>query len=272
MSSWQNRNNIKPRPKPHPVIQVPHISQINVQMFDVILPPSSIFEIDSYEDTNHRINNFKNQMTNAVITFIIPSINRNTLLLTIKSLLSQNIDNWKAIVIFDGCQPADNELLKILNNNRILYFTINKTGLIKDKTHGAAGYVRNIGMNLVTTPWIGFVDDDDTLTPNYTEKLIEEIKYTPNADAISFRMIDNNDIYLPDHLNDIVVNHIGISFCYKTHLFRQGIKFEQCENEDFRLLNLLKINNKKIVISPFITYLVRNSLPINTILNRITIN
>lgn len=36
------------------------------------------------------------------ITFIIPSINRETLSRTIDSLFKQSNPNWKAIIIFDG--------------------------------------------------------------------------------------------------------------------------------------------------------------------------
>ena len=37
-----------------------------------------------------------------MITFIIPTIGRNTLTRTVISLLQQTNKNWKAIIIFDG--------------------------------------------------------------------------------------------------------------------------------------------------------------------------
>ena len=36
------------------------------------------------------------------ITFIIPTIGRDTLLNSINSLFNQTIKEWKAIIIFDG--------------------------------------------------------------------------------------------------------------------------------------------------------------------------
>jgi len=274
MSSWlkhTSKKRIIPQLQTTTHIQpiVPHNIQQFIPNHDVL--KDFLFNL-SYEDLLNKLHIFQNNFTDSIITFIIPSINRLSIKNTLKSLLDQKVSNWKAIVIFDGCQPDNSELLDLLNNPRFLYLNINKTGIIKDLTHGAAGFVRNLAMNLVTTQWIGFVDDDDSLMPYYTEKLLEEIKNTPSVDVISFRMIHNNQIYLPGFMNNIEINHIGISFCYKTQLFRDGFQFEQSENEDFKLLNSLKNSNKKIVISPFITYLVSNSSPMNTILNRIIIN
>lgn len=39
------------------------------------------------------------------ITFIIPTIGRETLGLSISSLLKQDTQNWKAIIVFDGIEP-----------------------------------------------------------------------------------------------------------------------------------------------------------------------
>jgi glycosyltransferase involved in cell wall biosynthesis len=270
MSSWLNRSN--PKPKQNTVTQISQVLPINVHKFDVILPSINIFEIDSYDDTIHRFNNFTNNNTDALITFIIPSINRDTLPFTIKSLLSQKYNKWKAIIIFDGCQPTSTELLNLLKDDRILYFSIKKLGLVKDIIHGAAGFVRNIGMNLVTTPWIGFVDDDDVILPNYINALTEELKINPTAELISFRMMDNDEILPPDTIYEIKSGRIGISFCFKTDLFKEGFKFVQSEQEDFDFIDRIKNANKKIILSPFITYIVRNSLIKTATRKRIVIN
>lgn len=284
MSSWLNKKshksisrkiptpniseqvNIRPLQNTNNTNTVKDLSENSINLLNELL------ENDTLDETIFKIKTFYNDSNNELITFIIPSINRTTLLRTITSLKKQKIDNWRAIVIFDGCKPYNPALLELLSDKHFLYFSIQKTGLIKNIQHGSAGFVRNIGMHFVNTPWIGFIDDDDTIMPNYTEKLIEEILNTPRADVISFRMIDNGIIYLPAHLNDIIINHIGISFCFKTVLFHNGFSFQQSEIEDFTLLNTFKNNNKKIIISPYITYCVRDSIPNGTILSRITIN
>ena len=218
----------------------------------------------AYEQQKQSINNKiivndLNITKDALITFIIPTINRHSLINTLLSLKSQKEDNWKAIIIFDGVYPSDIRLLDLLSDTHFTYFSIDKLGVTKGVNHGSAGYVRNIGMNLVNTEWIGFVDDDDILLPNYTEKIIEEIRITPLTDLIIFRMIDKNKIIPPVYLKTIELGKVGISFCFKTELYRQGFKFKQSEYEDFNLIKDIKDANKKIVISPYTTYIVRNS-------------
>lgn len=202
-------------------------------------------------DTDNLIQTIKGG--DALITFIIPTMNRVTLFNTIYSLISQTIDKWKAIVIFDGCSPSDQHLLAALNDKRFLCITITKLG-----TENHAGYVRNIGLELADTSWVGFVDDDDILTPNYIERLQEEIAITPSADAIVFKMADRGRIVPPLNYNSIVIGEVGISFAYKRSLIKEGFLFEPSSIEDFNLLKKMEIAKKQIVFSPFITYLVRH--------------
>lgn len=227
---------------------------------------------DLYMTSSYTIEQFNNNNTDALITFIIPTINRNTLSRALLSLQNQTITNWKAIIIFDGCKPTDTKLLELLSDNRFLYSSVKKIGVLKNIIHGAVGFVRNIGMSLVKTPWIGFLDDDDYLLPNYTQYLLEEIEINPLGDLILFRMIDNDNIIPPEYITDIQFRYVGISFCYKTSLFQEGYKFTQSEKEDYELINKIKNTQKKIVISPFITYIVRDSNIISDTLKRIIIN
>lgn len=266
MSSWLN--NAKPRK----IINNIQRSQRDVQPTTINYSSYDLLHHISSHDVSIKIQKFSDKCTNAFITFIIPSINRETLYETLMSLQKQTIDNWKAIIIFDGCEPTDKNLIELLSNDHFLHFSINKLGVIRDLTHGAAGFVRNIAMNIVTTPWIGFLDDDDCLLPTYTSALLEEIKITPSTDVVLFRMIDKDQIIPPNYINNIVRDYVGISFCYKTALFREGFQFEQSEKEDFNLLNSIKNAKKKMVISPFITYLVRDSKFIYSNLPRIMIN
>jgi len=224
-------------------------------LFDKIMKTPTIPKEICFDTHDESI---EQRLEDGLITFIIPTINRPALINTLLSLKSQKIDNWKAIVIFDGCIPSDVRLLDLLSDKHFTHFSIDKVGTIKGIKHGMAGYVRNIGMDLVNTQWIGFVDDDDVLLPDYTEKLLEEIMITPHADLILFRMIHNEMIPSID-VKTIEVGHVGISFCFKTELYKRGFKFKQSEREDFNLIKDIQHMNHKIVISPYITYRVKNS-------------
>ena len=193
-----------------------------------------------------RITNFRPKSTLDQITFIIPSINKPSLERSLTSLKNQTNPNWNAIVVFDGVPTTFEN-----TDNRIQFITINKKG------NGYAGYVRNEGIKYVKTEWVGFLDDDDTLTSDYVEKFHLELE--KQADVIIFKMKYTDGLVLPleDHTT-FIQNNVGISFCLKTSIFQiEGIQFNQCEIEDFDLLNRLREQNKKIVISDHITYLVR---------------
>lgn len=228
----------------------------------------------NYQETNLKIQSFQSKHNDSLITFIIPSINRDTLLQTLLSIINQTNTQWKAILIFDGCEPSSPELFHLLQDDRFLYFSIHKTGIESNTNniHGKAGFVRNIGMQLVTTPWIGLVDDDDTLTPNYIDTLINEYHQTPNADLILFRMLNKIHIYPPNQLMTIERNKVGISFCFQTKLVQEGFRFNQSQNEDFEFIHQIDQAHKIIVISSEITYLVGKSKYLPIFSPRIVLN
>ena len=116
----------------------------------------------------------------ANITFIIPTIGRDTLHTTVESLLNQTCSMWKAIVVFDGVKPSFQT-----EDER---FLILKTERMKKECNNNAGYVRNYGIQFATTDWVAFVDDDDTLRNDYVERFIEESN-DYDADVILFRMV-----------------------------------------------------------------------------------
>jgi glycosyltransferase involved in cell wall biosynthesis len=266
MSSWISRHTNKKK-----IIPVNISSNIPIQKID--LSKERLYITNSTE----RINTFHSNNSDAIITFIIPTIGRNTLLSAIESISNQTINNWKAIIIFDACLPTDDNLLIALNNDRFLPICIDKAGQM-GIVHNSAGKVRNIAMNLVKTEWIGFLDDDDKLLPTYTSKLLEEIKLNPTADVIIFRMLNEiSSISIIPQLENpkLEAGNVGISFCLKTQLV-PGFNFEQSELEDFTLINKLKNSNIKMIISPYITYLINNtsfkSNLIQSVGPRITIN
>lgn len=196
-----------------------------------------------------------------MITFIIPTINRHTLSRTINCLINQTNPNWKAIVVFDGIACE-----KYLDS-RITSISIEKIG-----KQNFAGLVRNRAINMVDTEWIGFVDDDDTISYDYVEKFYEEIKINSSAKCIIFRMktrFEPEKILPAAQHKDIIKNKVGISFVYKKEI---NILFEPCQTEDFYFLSKIKSLGHNIVISPYITYFVREAPCKMPTLNRVSIN
>jgi glycosyltransferase involved in cell wall biosynthesis len=189
------------------------------------------------------------------VTFIIPTIGRATLKNTLLSLINQTNPNWNAIVIFDGIEP-DKNLLFFSDNkldSRIKILQCQKLG----EGSNYAGRVRNYGINYAKTEWIAFVDDDDTIKDNYVEIFLYEInKY--KVDVVIFRMLFCDEIMPHDKIDNFIINNVGISFALKKSIFDNGIIFESSKEEDFHLLDKIRENGYKMMISPHLLYFVKD--------------
>jgi len=181
------------------------------------------------------------------LTFIIPTISRSTLQSTIKSLQCQTLQNWCAIIVFDGIDPDF-----YCKDPRITLLRCDKLG--EGPNH--AGRVRNYGMTFVKTEWIAFLDDDDSISSRYVETFYEEIKQY-KTDVIIFRMHFNNEICPELKTDNFYKGKVGISFAIKTKIINEGVLFSPSKYEDYEYLSLLKSKNYTIMISPHVLYFVR---------------
>lgn len=182
------------------------------------------------------------------ITFIIPSLNRSTITRTVDSLLNQTNPNWKCVIIYDGVDGIT------FNDERISTTKINKFGVV-GVVHGQSGLVRNKGIEMVDTEWIGFLDDDDTIHPDYVKTLSE--KYL-DYDFVVWRMIYFGGVILPPlQNNDLLFGNVGISFCYKNK-FDNLLFDNNRDGEDFDFLIKLKKLTDNWTITPEVYYNVRH--------------
>jgi len=197
-----------------------------------------------------------------MITFIIPTIGRNSLLYTLESLLNQTDTEWNAILVLDGINKKDlnTDLINILNDNRFIIHEIKKMGI----GINSAGNVRNYGMSTIknndlNTEWFAFLDDDDTIASDYIEVFKNELLMYPFIDVYIYRMINNDNRIIPK-LNSInfEICDVGISFIIKYDIYKSGIEFDPDSAEDFLYLNKIRKDGYKIMISPYIKYFVRN--------------
>jgi Glycosyl transferase family 2 len=211
----------------------------------------------SYRSQINIVNPIDGSAKSGIITFIIPSIGRSTLIRTVRSLSNQIDSQWSAIICYDGVQPSQNILDIVNRDSRITYIVLPKKGF-----KNCAGEVRNDGISKVTTEWIGFVDDDDLLTPDYVCNFKKEIQTTPDAECVVFRMSNNRKVIIPgQRTTDITeVGDVGISYAVKTQLFKSGLKFTSSGTEDYDLFMKIKNNKHRIVISDKINYLVRGTI------------
>lgn len=174
-----------------------------------------------------------------MITFIIPTIGRDTLHRSLQSLEKQTNENWKAIVVFDGIEPNIS-----VSNPKITVVRIEKNGVGKN----GAGNVRNQGMKMADTEWIAFLDDDDTIAIDYVATFQNETKSNPNVDVLIFRMYNSGNpidsrILPPLDTDNFYVGKVGISFALKRSIFLKGLHFTPSHIEDFEYLNAMREKN-----------------------------
>jgi glycosyltransferase involved in cell wall biosynthesis len=175
------------------------------------------------------------------ITFVIPSIGRNTLKRSIDSLNKQTNDSWNAIIVYDGVEPEID-----FSSDKIKTIKIPKTGVMGNH-HGQSGLVRNYGLDICDTEWVGFLDDDDTIDSNYVETLLT--KYN-DLDLVIWRMRYVNNMVIPRIGNDnIVFGNIGISISFKKKFLDGGLRFKNNrDGEDFDIVkSMVEISDKYLI-------------------------
>jgi glycosyltransferase involved in cell wall biosynthesis len=192
-----------------------------------------------------------------MIDFIVPSIGRPTIKRSLESLLLQTNPNWNCYVGFDGLEQKNVSNQLLIKDSRIQYLYL-KEKLGSSSFHGNAGLVRNKIISSIEKPstWIGFLDDDDTLSKHYIDLLTKEIE-KDECDCYIFRMDLNGTIIPEMNLNTIIQNHVGISFCVKRDfIVSHNILFKNDNAEDYKFLESIGNAGGKIKILPFITYFV----------------
>lgn len=126
----------------------------------------------------------------------------------VKCFLKQTNPNWELIIVSDGCDITMDEYEKYYIDNpkiKFAYVTKPKDTLMYAESTGEKyfrGQPRQIGLEIATGDWVGYVDSDDFILINAVENLIEAIKKTqqsgypgPPVKAISNQATIKNVMY-----------------------------------------------------------------------------
>lgn len=190
----------------------------------------------------------KKYISEPKISFIIPSINRPSIVDSVNSLLNQSNPNWECVIVYDGIDGTK------FDDPRIKTIVVEKQGETGEY-NGHAGLVRNFGLKVVNSEWVGFLDDDDTLHPDYVKTLFD--KYT-KYDVVVWRMQYKNGLILPEFdANELIGGHVGISYCYQNK-FGNILFDENFDGEDYLFLVKLSNLTKNFILTPEVYYYVGN--------------
>lgn len=181
-------------------------------------------------------------------TFIVPTLGRDTLERTLRSLSAQTEPSWQALVIADCVENFAPPRI----DDRI-YFVNLKT------RHGGgnqSGLVRNHGLTNAAGQWLCFVDDDDSLDPHYLEWLKEE---GPEKDIVVFRMRCGPGGFILPPNNELHSGSVGISFAIRRSFQKEkDVWFPNNPQEDWIVLSNAIGAGARVKVSERVAYLVRH--------------
>ena len=143
------------------------------------------------------------------LSIIVPVYNTaadNKLAFCLESLLNQTIDNYEIIAVNDA--STDNSL-EVLNDYQAK--NPDKFRVIDSKENLRQGGARNLGIKAAQGEWIGFIDSDDWITPDYYEKLIRKGEET-GADVVGcgFTVVTRQTFELGNVVHDIAEDVPGV--------------------------------------------------------------
>ena len=186
------------------------------------------------------------------VTFIIPSYGRESLNDTLASLQEQSDSDWEALIV---CDPRWVPGIGQSKEDKRVYYV---RGWDR-----SAGLLRNIGIKEANGEWVAFVDDDDTVSPQYVEHLREHSEDYPQVDVVIFRMLHPTyGVLPPQNMPVLQQGLVGISYALKREIQPRFIKENVVSStdtrlnthEDIQLLQELRNQNYEMYFSPHVDY------------------
>lgn len=215
------------------------------------------------------------------LSLIIPCYNVEEYLpKCLDSIVNQTLDGVEAICINDG---SPDDCLKILKDYQKKY---GDKIVIIDKKNEGVWRGREDGIKKARGEFIGFVDSDDYIMPDFAEKLYNAaIKNDADIAVCGFDRIDldtgklySREMCKPRHKNIIIEENPGLLLELNGAPWNKICKAELLKNmpklknippvlDDMMFLQLVYLNAKKITFIPdsLNRYMVRKDSIINTI-------
>lgn len=127
-------------------------------------------------------------MSDILLSIVVPVYNMaadGKLNFCIDSLLNQTVAKIGKIELILVDDKSTDDSLKVLREYEAKYSDIVK--VIAQPENGRQGKAKNTGIEVASGEWIGFIDSDDWVTPDFYERLIVKAKET-GADVVGAGM------------------------------------------------------------------------------------
>src|SRR3989338_9975584 len=110
-------------------------------------------------------------VNNPLVSVVIPTYNGSRFIKeTIQSVLDQTYTNIEAIIVDDGSKDNTPDIVKSINDSRIIYIRQENAGV---------SMARNNGINISKGEYIAFLDHDDVWLPCKLERQLLLFKENP---------------------------------------------------------------------------------------------
>lgn len=120
------------------------------------------------------------------VSIIVPVYNaENHLPGLISSVLGQSLSAWELILVNDGAADSSQEIIRQYAEKD------SRIRLISQSNAGPSA-ARNRGIAEARAAWMAFIDADDTVTPDYLEKLMEPLAANSSVDLVCAGYYEQN--------------------------------------------------------------------------------
>ena len=187
-----------------------------------------------------------------MISVIIPLYNKEQIIeRSLRSVLSQDYDNFEVIVVNDGSTDRSAEIVKAIPDSRIVYV---------EQENGGPSKARNIGVRIAKGNWIVFLDADDEFQYGALKMFANVMGRNNECEFIDFSYYNYNgkDRILADGYKEGYVSNpfkayfykrinprMGSFFCKRDVLlkclFNEKIRRYEDDEMMFRLFNCVKM-------------------------------
>ena len=203
------------------------------------------------------------------ISIIIPVYNREKEIeKCLESVINQkNIEEIEVIIINDGSTDnSENIILNYIQNHQkidIKYIQKENEGIAK---------TRNLGIKKANGKYIMFVDSDDYIDKNLTEKLdkyinedVDLIKFKlqrvdkkgnilEKVDGPVFDKISGEEGFNKLYYTDLLLDSPCVYIIKKETFEKNNFEFKETYHEDFGLIPLVIVSSKTMVSTPYYFY------------------